>query len=228
MPLIEDLEQRTPEWLKMRIGMATGSRIADVMAVRKRGEGELESRRRYKYDLVIESLTGLTADTYVSTAMEWGTENEPLARAAYEMANDVEVELVGFAIHDKINRFGASPDGLVGANGLIEIKCPNTATHIDYLLNGVVPTEYQPQMLAEMACTNRQWCDFVSFDPRLPKKHRLFVRRFHRDEKRIAEMEKAVEQFLVEVDELLERLSQDDPASLVPVLVKSLGEPLGR
>lgn len=227
MPLIEDLEQRTPEWLKMRIGMVTASRVADVIAVRKRGAGELEARRRYRYDLAIECLTGLTADTYVSSAMEWGTENEPLARAAYEMASDVEVELVGFAIHDKISRFGASPDGLVGTGGLIEVKCPTTATHIDYLLNGVVPAEYQPQMLAEMACTGRQWCDFVSFDPRLPKKHRLFVRRFARDEKRIEEMEKAVEEFLAEVDELLARLAQDDPADLGPRLVKSLGEPKG-
>lgn len=233
MPIIEGLEQQTPEWLQMRIGMATGSRVAAVSkfltrdsTTGKKGE-ETAERRKYKYDLAIECLTGRSVNTHVSEAMEWGIENEILARAAYEIANDMETESIGFAIHDHIPRFGASPDALVGPDGLLEIKCPNTSTHIDYLLAGVVPEEYQPQMLAEMACTNRQWVDFVSFDPRLPKRLQLFQRRFQRDEERIAEMEKAVEKFLAEVDELLARLKQDDPSSLEGVLKQTL-EAIGK
>jgi putative phage-type endonuclease len=226
--LIEGLEQQTPEWLQMRCGMATASRIAQTQSflTRKSKNGdkgeETAARKAYRYDLAIEMLTGRTVDTYVSQPMEWGIDNEPLARAAYEMATDVEVELVGFAIHDVINRFGASPDGLIGSDGLIEIKCPTTATHIDYLLAGVVPEEYQPQMLAEMACTGRQWCDFVSFDPRLPKELQLFIRHFKRDQKRITELEDAVMKFLGEVDDLLTRLKQEDPSSLEGALRQSL------
>lgn len=220
--IIEGLEQQTPEWLQMRVGMVTGSRVADVMAVLKRKEGESAARRNYRFDVAIEMLTGRKVDSYVSPAMEWGTENEPVAREAYQMAYDMEVEPVGFAIHDDIPRFGASPDALIGTDGLLEIKCPNTSTHIEYLFAGVVPDEYRPQMLAEMACTNRQWVDFVSFDPRLPKKLQLFVRRFPRDEAKIAEMEKAVVQFISEVDAMLVRLKQDDPSSLEGILSKSL------
>lgn len=222
MPIIEGLEQQTPEWLQMRIGMVTGSRVADAMAILKRKEGEAACRRNYRYEVVIETLTGRAVDTYVSPAMEWGIENEPVARAVYEIANDLEVESIGFAIHDAIPRFGASPDGLVGADGLLEIKCPTTAVHLDYLLGGAAPEEYHPQMLAEMACTNRQWVDFVSFDPRLPKKLQLFVRRFNRDVKRIAEMEQAVVKFLEEVDAMLLRLKQDDPSSLEGIVRQSL------
>jgi hypothetical protein len=245
MPIIEGLEQQTTEWLQMRCGMATGSRVADAMAMLQRqpcaicGEAksapahkaghkfepkqvEAAPRRNYRYDLVIEVLTGRAVDSYVSPAMQWGMDNEPLARAAYEIANDIETEPIGFAIHDRISRFGASPDALVGTEGLLEIKCPTTGVHLDYILAGVVPDEYKPQMLAEMACTNRQWVDFVSFDPRLPKKLKLFQRRFMRDETKIAEMERAVEQFLEEVDAMLLRLKQDDPSSLEGVLKQSL------
>ena len=224
--IIEGLEQRSPEWMQMRIGRVTASRVSDVMAKLKRKEGEAESRKSYKAEIVSEILTGRMAEHYVSKSMEWGVENEILAKAAYEMARDVAVDDVGFAVHDHIDRFGASPDGLVD-DGLIEIKCPNTTTHIDYLLAGVVPTEYQPQMLAEMACTGRRWVDFISFDPRLGKKHQLFVRRFHWDDERILAMEKEVEQFLSEVDELLSRLAMDDPSDLAPKLVASLQQVSG-
>jgi hypothetical protein len=192
------------------------------MAVLKRKDGESAARRNYRYEVVIETLTGRTADSYVSPAMEWGIETEPLARAAYEIANDLETESIGFAIHDRIGRFGASPDALIGIDGILEIKCPTTAVHLDYLLAGVPPEDYQPQMLAEMACTNRQWVDFVSFDPRLPRKLQLFVKRFPRDDARIAAMEQAVEKFLAEVDAMLERLKQDDPASLEGIVRQSL------
>lgn len=205
MPLVE-VEQRSAEWLAMRVGIVTGSRVADVMAKLKRKEGEAQCRADYKAEIVAEILTGRAAQHYVSPSMEWGVENELFARSVYEVELGA-IEPVGFALHSKIARFGASPDGLVGEDGLVEFKCPNTATHIDYIIRGVVPAEYQCQMLAEMACAERQWCDFVSYDPRLPKRLQLFVRRFERDEARICEMEKEVEQFLAEVDELIAKVN---------------------
>jgi putative phage-type endonuclease len=208
MPMIEGIEQQTPEWLQMRTGMVTASRVADVLAKRKTGTGELECRSKYRAEVICECLTGRSAEHYVTPAMEWGIENEALARAAYEMRLDVETEPGGFAIHDSIPRFGASPDGLIGSDGLLEIKCPTTAAHIGYMLAGVTPEAYQPQMLAEMACTGRRWCDFVSFDPRLPKKLQLFVRRFQRDDGRIAAMEADVLTFLEEVIATIKLLEQ--------------------
>jgi hypothetical protein len=228
MPIVDGVTQQSAEWLQLRVGMVTGSRVADVMSFLSRksktGEKGEESaaRRNYRYEIAVECLTGLSGVHFITPAMQWGIDNEPLARAAYEMADDVETESIGFAIHDRIDRFGASPDALVGTDGLLEIKCPQTMTHIDYLLSGAIPVEYEPQMLAEMACTGRQWVDFVSFDPRLPKRLQRFQKRFMRDDGRIAEMEQAVEKFLAEVDELLARLKQDDPASLEPALKRSL------
>lgn len=207
MPIIE-VEQQTPEWLQMRVGMVTASRVADIIKKRQRGTGELECRAAYRTEIITECLTGRSADHYVTPAMEWGIDHEPVARAAYEMRLDREIAPGGFAIHDEIARFGASPDGLIGEDGLVEIKCPLTATHVNWILAGVTPEEYQPQMLAEMACTGRQWCDFVSFDPRLPKKLQLFVRRFQRDDGRIAEMEEEVLKFLEEVIETIKLLEQ--------------------
>lgn len=201
------VEQNTADWLEMRKGRVTASRVADVMAMLKKG-GETAARRKYRDELVTEMLTGRSAENYVSEAMMFGIEQEPYARAAYEMEFDVMTDPGGFAVHDNIPRFGASPDGLIGDDGLIEIKCPTTAVHIGYILAGVVPEDYQPQMLAEMACTGRKWCDFVSFDPRVPKHLKLYVRRFERDEKRIAEMEQMVELFLGDVDEILLRLAE--------------------
>lgn len=207
MPMIE-VEQQTPEWLQMRCGMVTASRVADVLAKRKTGTGELKCRADYRTEIICECLTGRSAEHYVTPAMEWGIETEPVARSAYEMRLDTEIKPGGFAIHDQIGRFGASPDGLIGDDGLVEIKCPTTATHIEYIIAGVIPEEYQPQMLAEMACTGRAWCDFVSFDPRLPKKLQLFIRRFPRDDKRIAAMEAEVLTFLEEVIATIKLLEQ--------------------
>ena len=213
---ILDCEQRSPEWIAERIGKVTASRICDVLAEIKKGEAA--SRRNYRAEIVIETLTGLPADNYVSKEMQWGIDTEPFARAAYELEKDVMVSTVGFANHLAIPRFGASPDGLVGEDGLVEIKCPNTATHLDYLLAGVVPAEYQPQMLVAMACTGRDWCDFVSFDPRMPAHLQLFVRRFERDNFRIAEIEQKVEKFLDEVDEMLLRLDPPQPKGPQPAV----------
>lgn len=220
MPLVE-VEQGSAEWLQMRVGCVTGSRAADVMAKLKRKDGEAQCRQDYKAEIVCEILTGRAVDHYVSPAMEWGKENEIFARNAYEV-EVAAIEQVGFALHSRIKRFGASPDGLVGSDGLVEFKCPNTTTHIEYIIGGVVPVEYHWQILAEMACSERQYCDFVSFDPRLPKKLQLFVRRFERDNARIAEMEQEVEKFLSEVDEQIVRLNSSTLVDLDPTLESKL------
>lgn len=205
MPIVEGVEQQTAEWLQMRIGCVTGSRVADVMNKLK-GGGESQKRKDYKAQLICEILTGKATEHFVTQAMEWGIDNEPFAREAYGI-EVAEVEKVGFALHPTIERFGASPDGLVGSDGLVEFKCPQTATHIEYVIAGIVPSQYEWQMLAEMVCAERQWCDFVSFDPRLPKGLQLFVRRFQRDDARIAEMEKEVWKFLDEVAAILNQVS---------------------
>lgn len=201
MPLVEGISQQTVEWLQMRVGLVTASRMSDVMA-------KLKSAARYGYkkEIVYECLTGLSADTYVSPAMEWGIENEPLARAAYELDHNLDVEDGGFFIHDKISRFGASPDGLVGDDGVLEIKCPTSQVHLETVLTGVIPVKYEYQMLAEMACSNRQWADFVSFDPRMPKHLKKWEKRFLRDPGRIEEVETEVCKFLLEVIEMLKKL----------------------
>lgn len=205
MPIVE-VEQGTAEWLQMRVGCVSASRVADVLAKLKTKDAEAKTRQDYKSALVCERLTGRPSDNYVSPAMEWGIENECLAKAAYEVETGNDVEPAGLAMHESIKWLVASPDGLVAHDGLIECKCPNTTTHINYILSGVVPAEYQAQMLCQMACTGRQWCDFVSYDPRLPKRLQLFVRRFPRDDQRIAEMEAEVVKFLAEVEELMASL----------------------
>jgi putative phage-type endonuclease len=208
--IIEGLEQQTPEWYTMRKGMVTGSRVADIVTRLKKG-GYSAARQTYLMEIACARLTGLMPDHHVSPAMEWGIANEPFARAAFELANDCMVESIGFAIHPKIEYFGASPDGLIGEEGVLEIKCPTSDTHLSYILAGVVPVEYCPQMLAEMACTERQFCDFVSFDPRMPENLQLFMRRFHRDDKLIAMMEEEVQIFLGEVEGMLETINQLRP-----------------
>jgi putative phage-type endonuclease len=212
-------DQRSDEWRALRTGKVTASRINDVLAEIKKGEAA--TRRNYKAEIIAETLTGIPAESYISKEMQWGIDNEQFARAAYEIVQDVAVDCVGFAVHPQIARFGASPDGLVGDIGLVEIKCPNTSTHLDYILAGEVPAEYQPQMLAAMSCTGREWCDFVSFDPRLPERFRLFVRRFYRHEGRIAEMEIKVARFLAEVDEVIQRL-ESASNDLTGILRKSV------
>lgn len=201
---ILDFPQGSEEWLSSRAGKVTASRIADVMAKIK--SGEAADRRDYRAQIVAEILTGKPQDGgFLNAEMQWGIDQEPFARAAYEVTSDVMVDQVGLVLHPKIDRAAASPDGLVG-EGLVEIKCPKTATHLQYLIDGVAPKKYQPQMLWQMACAERAWCDFVSFDPRLPEQHRLFVVRFQRDDEKIKEMETEVVRFLQEVDDVLERL----------------------
>jgi len=158
--------------------------------------------------LICERMTNTVAESYSNAAMQWGTETEPLARAAYESFADVLVDEVGYVPNPWINRAGASPDGLVGEHGLIEIKCPNTATHIDTLISDQVPSKYITQMQWQMACTGRRWCDFVSFDPRLPDGLQLFVKRVEYDAEYIAMLEKEIIKFLEEVDAKIFKLNE--------------------
>ena len=198
--------QGSEEWHTARLGRVTASRVADVIARTKSGPSA--SRANYMAELVAERLTGARGETFTNAAMQWGTDNEAEARMAYEFRTDATVEQVGFILHPTIDMAGASPDGLVLTDGLVEIKCPNTATHIETLLTGSIPGKYETQMLWQMACTGRAWCDFASFDPRLPEEMRLFVKRFDRDDKRISEMEEQVREFLFELDATVKRLGK--------------------
>jgi YqaJ-like viral recombinase domain len=203
---LSHLEQGSELWKQARVGLVTASRCADVIAMTKKGEGA--DRRNYRTELICEILTGQPYPRYVSQDMMWGRDQEPFARAAYELQNDVLVETCGFVLHPRVARFGASPDGLVEDDGMIQIKCPNTSTHLGWMLGGVVPSEHMAQMLAEMACTGRAWADFVSFDCRLPAHLQLFVKRFQRDDKFIAALESEVQHFNYELDEVLAALPQ--------------------
>lgn len=198
------MDQRSDEWFAARLGRVTASRVADVVARTKTGYGA--SRANYLAELVAERLTGVKAEGFTNAAIQWGTDQEPEARLAYRFRTDATIEEVGFVPHPTIEMSGASPDALVGADGLAEIKCPNTATHIETLLTGIIPARYETQMLWQMACTGRAWCDFASFDPRLPEEMRLYVKRFPRDEARIAELEDEVRTFLFELDTTVSRL----------------------
>lgn len=196
--------QGSAEWHAARLGKVTASRVADVMARTKTGWGA--SRKNYMADLIAERLTGMPVEQYTNTAMQWGISTEAQARAAYSFHRDAEVAEVGFIDHPVIAMTGASPDGQIGTDGLLELKCPNTATHIDTLLNGGVPEKYLLQMQWQLACTGRQWCDFVSFDPRMPERMRLFAARVPRSEPKIMEIESAVIAFLGELEATLAAL----------------------
>jgi len=204
--MIEKVEQGTPEWFAARLGNVTASRVADVIAKTKSGYSA--SRENYMAQLICERMTNTVAESYTNAAMQWGTETEPLARAAYESIADVLVDEVGYVQHPRIERAGASPDGLIGLFGLLEIKCPNTATHIDTLISEQVPTKYITQMQWQMVCTGRAWCDFVSFDPRLPNGLQVFVKRVEFDTEYAATLEIEVVKFLAELDTKISKLNE--------------------
>jgi putative phage-type endonuclease len=195
----EMIVQGSSEWFAVRLGKVTASRVADVVATVKSG-GYGASRSSYMAELIAERLIGQPAEKFTNGAMTWGTEKEPEARNLYEFRTGNEVQEIGFVPHPTIADSGCSPDGLVGEDGLVEIKAPNTSTHIETLLSGKIPEKYVKQMLWQMACTGRQWCDFASFDPRLPVEMRLFVSRVHRDQGAIDILEKEVRLFLADLD----------------------------
>lgn len=198
------MDQRSPEWFAARVGKVTASRVADIIAMTKSGYSA--SRANYMAELICERLTGEPAERFSNAAMQWGTETEPQARAAYSFLTDSDVVECGFVLHPSIADFGASPDGLVPDDGLVEIKCPNTATHIETLLTEVVPAKYVTQMQVQMACTGRAWCDFISFDPRLPADMQMWVKRVHRDDEAIKNIEAETVKFLGELAAKVEAL----------------------
>jgi putative phage-type endonuclease len=191
-------EQGSPEWLQERCGKVTASRIADVMAKIKTGYGA--GRANYMAEIIAERLTNVPKQGFTNEAMRWGTETEPQARAMYEFQTGLEVTETGFVPHPVIEGTGASPDGLVGDSGLIEVKCPNTATHIETLRGSAIDRKYVLQMHWQMICTGRDWCDFVSFDPRLPLEMQMHVRRVERDAELAEDITAEVTQFLTELN----------------------------
>lgn len=193
-------EQRSEAWYSDRLGKATASRIADIMAKTK--SGPAATRKNYMMQLLCERLTGRKEEGFTSEAMKRGTALEAIARSAYEVDKGVMVAETGFVPCPMMLMAGASPDGLVADTGLVEIKCPSTATHVDFLRTGKIDSGYELQMLFQMICTGRKWCDFVSFDDRMPQDLQYRCVRFHYDELRAAEVTKEVSAFLKELDAL--------------------------
>lgn len=202
----EELIQGSDEWRAARAGSLGASQVADAIAKTKSGWGA--SRANLMAQLVVERLTGNPTEGFTNAAMQWGTEMEPEARIAYEFLHNAPVTQVGIIRHPSISGTHASPDGLVGDDGLIEIKCPQSATHIETLIGKTVPGKYVTQMQWQMACTGRQWTDFVSYDPRLPESMRLFVQRVARDDATIRSLEDEVTGFLFEVDAAVRTLTR--------------------
>lgn len=198
------MEQRSEEWFQARLGKVTASRVADVLAKIKSGESA--SRRNYKIQLVSERLTGEKQETYINQAMQDGIDREFYARERYVQQHG-EVEEVGFIQHPTLEA-GASPDGLVGDDGIIEIKCPLGTTHTETLMTQEVPNKYIPQIQFQLLCTGRKWCDFVSYNPMFPEHLQLFVKRVESDPVYQKELEKEVEQFLGEVTDVINKLKE--------------------
>jgi putative phage-type endonuclease len=199
------MDQRSPEWFAERLGKVTASRMADVVAKTAKGYGA--SRANYMAELVVERLTGKPTEGFSNAAMQWGTDQEPFARDAYSAKTGELVTEVGFLNHLRIPMAGASPDGIVGA-GLVEIKCPNTASHIEYLMSKEPPQKYYYQMQWQMACAMAEFCDWVSYDPRMPQELQLLIVRIYRDEDCIKMLEAEVETFLEELDAKVKALKE--------------------
>ena len=229
---LSNLEQGSEAWKQARCGLATASRAADMIATlkKKKGEvtaGEKADRRNYRMELAIEILTGKPFPHYVSQEMQWGIDQEPFARAAYEIRCNTLVDTCGFVIHPTVDRFGASPDCQVGREGLGQIKCPTTATHLGWMRERILPVDHAPQMLAELACTGRQWNDFVSYDPRLPAHLQLFIKRMERKdhEPLISQLELEVDRFNADLDNFLAELPQAEDAAQAIVLAMDHTDP---
>ena len=198
----DEIVQGTDAWKQLRAGKVTASRVKDIVATTKTGYST--SRDKYMTQLLLERLTNTVAESYSNDAMSWGTEQEPFARAAYEAAKSVMVDQVAFVNHPTIEQAGASPDGIVG-DGLVELKCPMSHTHLESLLGGL-DDQYKVQVQWQMACTGRKWTDLCSFDPRFPAELQLVIKRFERDDAYIATLEKEVIKFLTELDDKLNKV----------------------
>lgn len=199
------IEQGSPEWFAQRLGKVTASRIADVMAKTKSGYSA--SRKNYMAQLIVERMTGQPQESYTNSAMQWGIDHEAEARSMYEFMSGNVVTPAEFVPHQLILDSGASPDGYVGEDGLAEIKCPNTATHIETLLSGRVDDKYILQMQWQMECCDRAWCDFVSYDPRMPPELQLFVERVNLDDVRLHGIRGEVIGFIEEMIETISKLN---------------------
>lgn len=200
------IRQGSPEWFAQRLGKVTASRIADVVGKTKSGYGA--ARKNYMAQLICERLTGRAEEGFKSSPMQRGNDLEPKARAVYIIETGHDVTEAAMIDHPTIGMSGSSPDGLVNSDGLVEIKCPNTATHIDFLQSGKPKPEYLLQMLWQMACTGREWCDFVSYDDRLPEHLAYRCIRIERDNDKIAEIEAEVIAFLAELNEQINQLEK--------------------
>lgn len=194
------IEQGSDAWFAARLGRITASRIKDVMA--KTRSGPAASRKNYMMELLCQRLTGNREEGFTSAAMQRGIDLEPVARAAYEVTTDRIVTEASFVTHPLFDQIGASPDGFVGEEGLIEIKCPNTAQHVACLQSGEPDSKYWWQMQCQMFCTDAFWCDFVSFDDRMPDELQLFIVRVERDEQAISDLRDECLEFLGELERL--------------------------
>ena len=199
--------QGSAQWFQDRIGKLTASNMAMAMSFLKNG-GEAKERKDLKIAILAERMTDIIREVYVTPAMQHGTDTEPAAKLAYEAATGAKVMPAPFVEHMAIENFGASPDGLIGTDGLLEVKCPTTAKFIGWMLAGVVPEEHKPQMLAQLACTQRKWVEFVAFDPRMPENKRLFIRRYEPTAEEIKGVEVAAEKFLDEVDAMFDAICE--------------------
>lgn len=199
----DEIIQGSDAWKQLRAGKVTASRVKDIVATTKTGYST--SRDKYMTQLLLERLTNTVADSYTNDAMSWGTEQEPFARAAYEAAKSVMVDQVAFVNHPTIEMAGASPDGLVNDDGLVELKCPMSHTHLESILGGI-DDQYKVQVQWQMACTGAKWTDLCSFDPRFPAELQLVIKRFERDDAYIATLEKEVIKFLTELDDKLNKV----------------------
>jgi putative phage-type endonuclease len=206
----ENCLQGTKEWFDARSGRVTASHINEIMAYSSNG-APTEKRITYRTQLIAEMLTGLTTDHFVSEAMKWGIAQEALAATEYELGTDEDVRTVGFVYHPTIERAGASPDRMVGTDGLLEVKCPNTSTHLKWILDGSVPEQHRGQMYFQMRCCERKWCDFMSFDSRLPRRYQKFIRRLYADEVRMSAIDDEVRKILAEADEIVSALDKVMP-----------------
>jgi len=200
------MEQLSQEWFEARLGKVTASRVSDVLATRKGQESTV--RAKYKLQLATERLTNKKTDTYMNQAMQDGIEREPMAREIYEKLKDVTVEEVGFVQHPAIERAGASPDGLVGDDGIIEIKCPIETTHTTNLLERKLPSKYKPQVQFQLSATGRKWCDFISYNPNFEPRLQLMVVRVERDDEYIEMLKFEILKFLAEVELMINQLKE--------------------
>ena len=200
--------QQSAQWFQDRLGKLTASRMEDAMKFLKNGK-ESADRRDLKIAILAERMTDIIREVYVNSAMEWGVEHEAQAKLLYSEHSGLQVMPAPFCPHPTIENFGASPDGLIGSDGLLEVKCPTSATFVRWKLAGDVPGEHKPQMLAQLACTGRKWVEFVAFDPRMPESRRLIIHRYTPPQAEIAAVEAAAIKFLDEVDVMFDLVCQE-------------------